>query len=117
MAHRLSDGAQTVRRRLAKSGRDSGLVRCARNFHFVETSQASFHRSEGFLDRLVEGPANRHRLAHGFHRGGEVGFRARELLKCEARDFGDDIVDGRLERCRRDLGDVVVQFVERVTNS
>ena len=41
----------------------------------------------------------------------------RELLEGEARDLGDDVVDGRLERGRRRAaGDVVAQFVERVAD-
>ena len=46
-----------------------------------------------------------------------VGVGAGELLEGEARDLGDDIVDGRLERGRgRAAGDVVVEFVERVAD-
>ena len=42
--------------------------------------------------------------------------RTWEFLKGEARDFGDDVVDCRLERRRGDAGDVVVEFVQRVAD-
>ena len=68
------------------------------------------------MHRFVDRAADGHRLAHRLHRCGQVGFRAREFFERKARDFGDDIVDGRFERRRCDLGDVVVQFVQRVTD-
>src|SRR5690606_14419495 len=40
----------------------------------------------------------------------------RELLEREARELDDDVIQDRLERCRRRLRDVVGQFVEQITN-
>ena len=57
--------------------------------------------------------ANCHRLAYGFHCGGQIGFGSGEFFESELRDFSDDIVDCRLEACRGDTGDVIVQFVQR----
>ena len=48
--------------------------------------------------------------------GGQVRLGAGEFLEGEFRDLGDDIVDGRLEAGGRDLGDVVVELVERVAD-
>ena len=39
-----------------------------------------------------------------------------QLLEGPARDLGDDVVDGRLERRRRRLGDVVGDLVEQVAD-
>ena len=64
----------------------------------------------------MDGAANRHGLAHRFHGGGEVRHRAGELFKGKARNLGHDIVNRRLKAGRGDLGDVVVQFVQRVAD-
>ena len=83
----------------------------------VEAGQARLHRAQRLLQRLREGAADGHGLAHRFHRGGEHRLRARELLEGEARDLGHHIVDGRLEARRRGAaGDVVGELVERVAD-
>ena len=64
----------------------------------------------------MDGPANRHGFAYRFHRGGQQRFRAGEFFKGKARDFGDDIVDGRLETGGCHLGDVIVQLVQRIAD-
>ena len=64
---------------------------------------------EGFL----EGAPHRHRFSHGLHLSGQLGLRSRELLEGEARDLGDDVVDGGLKRGRGLAGDVVLDLVER----
>ena len=69
-----------------------------------------------FCTDLVEGAADGHGLADRLHRGGEQRLGAGELLEGEARDLGDDVVDGRLEGGGRDLGDVVVELVEGVAD-
>ena len=97
VTHRLGDNADTVWRlfgQLFGDRRDCGR---AGDVDFVKTSQASFHRRERLLHRFVECPANCHHFTHGFHGGGQVRFRACEFLKSKARNFGDDIVDCRLE--------------------
>ena len=114
--HRLGDHADTVGRLEGQRLGDSGLVRCAFDFDIVETREAGLHRGQRLLQRLVKGPSDRHDLAHGFHRGGEVRLGAGEFLEGEARDLGDNVVDGRFERGRGDAGDVVVEFVQRVTD-
>ena len=43
-------------------------------------------------------------------------IRQGELLKGEARHLGDHVVDARLETCRRDFRDVVLNLVQRVAN-
>ena len=81
-----------------------------------EAGQAGLHRAQRLLQRLLEGPADRHRLAHALHRGGEHRLGAGELLEGEARHLGDDVVDRRLEGRGRRAGDVVQQLVERVAD-
>ena len=43
-------------------------------------------------------------------------FRTCEFLKGKAWNFGDDIIDCRLERRRCDTSDVIVQLIQRVTH-
>jgi hypothetical protein len=66
--------------------------------------------------RLLEGPADRHDLAHRLHgrREGRVGLG--ELLEREPRDLHHDVVEGRLEGGRRPRRDVVRDLVKPVPN-
>ncbi len=82
----------------------------------VQPGQPGLHAAQAFLQRLGEAAADRHRLAHRLHRGGEQGRGAGEFLEGEARDLDNHVVDGRLERRRRRRGDVVVQLVQRVAD-
>mmetsp|Transcript_2844 Transcript_2844/g.8482 ORF Transcript_2844/g.8482 Transcript_2844/m.8482 type:complete len:686 (+) Transcript_2844:1556-3613(+) len=77
--------------------------------------QARLQGPERLLERLLEGPSDGHRLSHGFHLRGKHGLRTWELLKGEARDLGDHIVDRRLKRRRRLERDVVRDLVQRIS--
>ena len=68
------------------------------------------------MQGFVDGAADGHDLTHRFHGGGQVGDGAGEFFKGEAGDFRDDIVDGRFKRRGRDLGDVIVQLIQRVAD-
>ena len=73
--------------------------------------------AQRLLQAFGEGAPDRHHLAHRLHRGGQRGIGAGEFLEGEARDLGDDVVDGRLERGRRGAaGDVVLELVQRVAD-
>ena len=67
----------------------------------VEAVDADFQAAQRLLQRLLEGAADRHHLAHRFHLRGQAVVGLREFLEGEARNLGDDVVDGRLERGRR----------------
>ena len=83
----------------------------------VEAAGADFQAAQGFLQRLLEGTADGHDFTHGLHLGGQAGVGFREFLEGEAWQLGDDVVDRRLEGRRgAAAGDVVLQFVEGVTN-
>ena len=60
--------------------------------------------------------ANRHHFAHGLHRRVQQWLGALELFKGKARNFGDDIINRRFERCWRCAGNVIGDFVERETD-
>ena len=118
--HRLRDFEETVGRRRAERGADRVLVVAlteAGNGDLVEAGQAGFQRAQRLLQAFGEGAADRHRLADRFHRRGQHRLGAGKFLEGKARNFGDDVIDGRLERCRRGAaGDVVGDFVERVAD-
>ena len=117
VTHRLCNGAHTVWRLLGDGFDNRRFLWCAFNFDLIKSCEVGFHRRERLLQALMDGTTDSHGFTHGFHSSGKIWFRAWELLESEFRDFGDDIVDGRLERRRRYLCYVVVEFIERVSNS
>ena len=118
--HRLRDLQEAIGRRRAEHRADGvAVVALAEPLDddLVEPGQSGLERAQRLLQALLEGAADRHRLAHRFHRGGEHLFGAGEFLEREARDLGDDVIDRRLERGRRRAaGDVVGDFVERIAD-
>ena len=82
----------------------------------VEPVEPGFEPAQRLLHRFGEAASDRHDLADRFHRGRQLVFRSLELLEREARDLGDDIVDSRFETGRGGAGDLVLDFVERVTH-
>ena len=73
-------------------------------------------RAHGLLQRLLEGGANGHDLAHGLHARGERGVRTLELLESKARNLYHTVVNRGLEAGRRGLRDVVGDLVQSVAN-
>ena len=118
--HRLRDLEHAVGRRRAERGADRILVVAlaeAGNGDLVEAAEPGFERAQRLLQTLGKGAPDRHGLADGLHRGGQHRFGAGEFLEGKARDLGDDVIDGRLERRgRRATGNVVGDFVERVAD-
>ena len=73
-------------------------------------------RGQRLHQRLAEGAADRHHLAHRLHRGAERRLRAGELLERPARDLDHRVVERRLEGGEGLAGDVVGDLVERVAD-
>ena len=116
---RVADEQQPVRARVAQLlGKRGRRLLGQRQVDLSrEAVEAVLKAPERLLQRLLEGPADRHRLADRLHLRRQVAVGARKLLEGEARDLRDDVVDRRLERRRRRAtGDVVLQFVERVAD-
>src|SRR5262249_37156336 len=91
-------------------------VGIARRRARLEADPADLERAERLLERLLEGPADGHHLAHRFHLRAERVARLGEFLEGEARDLGHYVVDRRLEAGRRLARDVVPDLVERVAD-
>ena len=117
---RLGDLEQPVGRRLADRGAqgvDVVALAEALDLNLVEPGQSGLQRAQRLLQRFGEGAADRHRLAHRLHRGGQHRVGAGEFLEREARDFRHDVIDRRLERGRRRAaGDVVGDLVKGVAD-
>ncbi len=83
----------------------------------IETGCADFQATQRFLHGFLEGATNRHDLTDRLHLSSQARVGLGEFLEGKARHLGHDVVDGRLERSRRaTTSDVVLQFVEGVTN-
>ena len=107
---------QPIRTRRRQRGAEGVGAAVAGWLDLVETGQAGLHASQPLLQRLGEAAPDRHRLADGFHRCGQQRRRAGKFLECETRDLHHDVIDGGFEACRRDTGDVVGEFVQRVAD-
>ena len=78
--------------------------------------RSDLERAQRLLQRLLEGPPDRHRLADRLHLRSQLVGRAAKLLEREARNLGHHVVDRRLEARRRHARDVVGNLVEPVAD-
>src|SRR5262245_3674642 len=60
----------------------------------AQAAAADLQRAQTFLQAFLEGPANGHGFAHGFHLRGQRRIGLRKLLEGKARNLSDDIIDG-----------------------
>jgi hypothetical protein len=67
---------------------------------FVHAVHADFQAAQGLLERLLEGAAHGHHLAHRLHLRGQAAVGGGEFLERKTRDLGDHVVDAGLERLR-----------------
>ena len=71
---------------------------------------------EPFLDGFLEGPSDGHGLAHRLHLRTELGVGVGEFLEGPPRDLHHHVIDSGLEGRRGFAGNVVGDFVQRVTD-
>ncbi|MBA7468683.1 hypothetical protein ES707_03935 [subsurface metagenome] len=118
--HRLRHLQQSVRCWRAQGGADRVLVVTAAepfDLDLVEAGEAGLQSAQRFLQALLEGTADRHDFADRLHRRRQRVRGPREFLEGKARNLGDDVVDGGLERGRRGTArDVVGDLVQRVAD-
>ena len=117
-AERVRHVKDAIRSRLRKLVRQAAIpgVRRLRVQYRIQARHARFQAPERFLERLLESAPDRHHFAHRLHLGGEAIRHLAELLEREPGNLRDDVVDGGLEGCRRDTGDVVGEFVQRIAD-
>ena len=65
------------------------------------------------MNTLLKRPPNRHDLPNTLHRAAQELANPIKLLQIPPRELDDDVVQARLEACRRGLRDVVGDLVER----
>ena len=96
-----------AQRRSSSSSSSCSVVVVRRRPAEQQAFLAELERAHALEERFLERAADRHRLAHRLHLRRQRAIGLRELLEVPARDLDDDVVDGRLERRRRDARDVV----------
>ncbi len=106
--------AQPVRRGARERGADGGLGRAGSAISSKPVKPVSSERN-AFCSDFAEGAADGHGFAHRFHRGGEERLGAGKFLEGEARESSSPHSRWSARTLAgRDLGDVVLEFVERV---
>ena len=73
-------------------------------------------RADGLLERLLEGPPDRHHLAHRLHLGRERPVGLGEFFERPPGELHHAVVDRRLERRGRLPRDIVADLVEGVAD-
>ena len=113
-AERIGDKKHTLRTRVGQFAADFRFVFAAR----VEAAQAGFQAAQGFLEAFLMVRPIAITSPTDFICVVRRSSAAGNFFKGETRDFGHDIVDGRLERRRgTTAGDVVAQLVQRKADS
>src|SRR5471032_1964206 len=113
LGKRIAHVPDTLRTRLAQFFFDLFAVLG----FLVHAVHAHFQAAQGFLERFLEGTANRHHFTNRLHLRRQVVVGGREFLERETRDLGDHVIDRWLERCRRGAArDFIAQFVQRETH-
>ena len=87
--------------------------------HFwIEAICAHFQATQCFLHGFLQSATNRHYFTNRFHLCGQTVVSTGKFLEVKARNFGDNIVNGWFERCRRQAtGDIVGQFIQGKAHS
>ena len=114
--HRFAHGKNAIRGGNTQLGVQIAWLDLAIGPVATPAGVARFQGAQGLLEGFLEATANRHRLTHGLHRGGEHRRTAAELLKGEAGNLGNDVVDRGLKTGRCFTGDVVEDFIEGVAH-
>ena len=76
----------------------------------------SIQRTEGFFEGFFNTPPDSHDLSGTFHRRGQGPVSILELVERPAGDLDDDVIDGRLKRCRGASGHRIDNLIELETD-
>ena len=84
----------------------------------VQATDANLQATQGFLQRLLESPANGHHFTDRLHLRGEPTVGLRKLFKGKTRDLGHHIVNRGLKGGRGGAtGDFVRELIQGVADS
>jgi len=84
---------------------------------FHKTVHALSDHAQTLLDGLFKVATDGHYLSDALHAGAKLLVHAAEFGEIPARNLANHIVEGRLEECRRGLGDRVFQLEQSVTHT
>ena len=82
----------------------------------AQTEALNLQTPQRFLQRFLERPPDRHRLADTFHPRRQRRVRLGKFLKREPRHFYDAVIDGWFKACRRLARNIILDLIERVTH-
>ncbi len=121
ISHRLGDQREALGGGDVESGLPVGGVGGHGRFpparqQSTKPRQPNIQPAHCLVQRFGEGAANGHHLAHAFHLRPQGGIRAGEFLKIPARNLDDHIINARLETGWGDAGDVVGDFIQRISH-
>ena len=107
-----ADITQTVGVGRDKPLAESGWDRTFRLAADLPVSRLRIPLAKSLFERAADG----HHFADRLHLRAEHGFGAGEFLELPAWDLHHDVVERGLEAGRRDLGDVVLDFIQPVAD-
>ena len=114
--HSLTDGEHTARVGCTELTHEF-FARGQRGAEVAaEADSPDFQRTQPFLERFLESPANGHGLTHALHGGGQFVLGSGELLKGEAGNLDHAVVDGGFEGRGGFAGNVVAELVQRIAD-
>src|SRR6266403_401184 len=82
----------------------------------AKSESSNFQRPNRFLKCFFKRSTDRHRLANALHLSRQRGIGLREFFERETRDLDDAIIDHRFKAGRSFAGDIVADFIQRITD-
>ena len=99
-----------IRRNEPRLDQIVGILGCAAGFPGFETPHS-------LTESLFERPADSHHFSDAFHLRAEHRLGSGEFFELPSWNLHDDVIDGGFEAGRGLAGDIVLDFVEPVSDS
>ena len=80
----------------------------------VQRIPVNLQRPDCLLQRLLERPADSHRLAHRLHLHRQFRVRPRKLLESKPGPLHHAVINRRLEASRRLLRNIIINLIKRI---
>ncbi|KAH0294696.1 carbamoyl-phosphate synth, partial [Aureobasidium sp. EXF-3399] len=110
--HGISDGKHSLVRRSLQL-----LVDRHESVGLLEAEVANIDSTDSLLNGFFECSSNAHDFTNTLHGGAEESGDASELFQIPTRNLDDNVVEGRLEAGAGNLGDSVLDLVQRDTET